>query len=119
MTLLADLVGIFEADLLDFAQVDALDDQRGEFATQDVEALLADADDLHRLAVGKQLAHVVAGKAGDLRVEAAAKTAFRRADHEQMNVWSRPVPVISARRICHPLPTAWAMFARTAPIRCE
>ena len=59
-------VGVLEADLLDFAQFDALDDQRGEVATQDVVALLADGDDLHRLAFGQQLADVVARKTRDL-----------------------------------------------------
>ena len=50
--LLGDRIGMDEADLLDLAQIDALDDQRGEVAAKDVEALLADADDLDRLALG-------------------------------------------------------------------
>src|SRR5690606_1332655 len=47
----ADLVGVGKADTLDFAQIDTVDDPRGEFAPQDIEALLADADDLDRLAL--------------------------------------------------------------------
>ncbi len=81
-----DRIGVDEADLLDLAQVDAVDDQRGVVAAQDVVALLADADDLDRLAVGQQLADVVAREAGDLRVEAAAQAALGRADDQQMHV---------------------------------
>ena len=75
-----------EAELLGLAQIDALDDQRGEVAAQDVVALLADADDLDRLAGGEKLADMVARKPRDLAVEAAAQAALRRADDEQMHV---------------------------------
>ncbi len=75
-----------EAERLGFAQVDALDDQRREVAAQDVETLLADADDLDRLALALELADVVARKTRDLAVEAAAKAALGGADDEQMRV---------------------------------
>ena len=86
MTFAGDGIGIDEADLLDLAQVDAVDDQRGEVAAQYVVALLADGDDLHRLAVGQQPADVLARETGDLRVEAAAQPALGRADDQQMDV---------------------------------
>src|SRR5690606_28050087 len=84
--LAADLVGIGKTDALDFAQINTVDDQRCEFTAKDVETLLADADNLDRLAARQKLARMVAGKAGKLRIEAAAKTALGRADDEQVHV---------------------------------
>ena len=51
-----------------------------------VEALLADAEDLHLLAVGEQAVDVLAGQPDDGRVERAAQPALGGADDQQMNL---------------------------------
>ncbi len=75
-----------EAELADAPQLDHLDDAGGKIALQLVEALLADAEEFHLLAVGDQAPRVVAGQAHDGGVEGAAQAALGGADHEQMNV---------------------------------
>ena len=104
--------------LLDVAQVDALDDQLAEFAAQDVRALLADGDDLDRLACrSAACADMVARQRADLRVEAAAQTAFGRADHAE-DACRRARCRSSGR--AHPRrSTLAAMLASTAAMRFE
>ena len=122
-----------EAELLGLAQVDALDDLRSEVAAKDIKALLADADDLDRLSLALKLADVVARKAGDLAVEAAAQAALGRADHQQVRVvlagagHQRRRIAAAADRIgavgehgAHPLrigPGRLGSFLRTAQLR--
>jgi hypothetical protein len=62
-----------------------LDDLLGELATQDVVALLADADDLDRLALGHEPVGMVAGQTRDGGVERAAQTALGGAHDQQVN----------------------------------
>src|SRR5690606_2183440 len=80
-----DRVGIGEADLLHLAQIDPVDDHRAEIAAQYVEALLADAEDLDRLALGQKVPRMIARQTRDLAVETAAKATLRRADDEQVD----------------------------------
>ena len=54
----------------------ALAGARRPVAAQDIETLLADADDLDLLAVGQKPADMVAGETRDLRIEAAAQAAL-------------------------------------------
>src|SRR5690606_33088313 len=84
--LLADRGGMGEVQRLGFAQIDAIDDQRREIATKDIEPLLADADDLDGLSLALEAADVIARETRDLAVEAAAQAALGRADDEQMRV---------------------------------
>ncbi len=66
------------------------------------EALLADADDLHRLAFGNQRPRPLAGKPCDRRIEAAAKAAFRRGDDQEMHLVAA-IAGKKLRRIVTPL----------------
>ena len=85
-TLLGDVVGVGEAELLDALEVDAVDDLPAEVAAQAVGALAADADDLDRLAVAQQPLRVGARQPGDVGVEAAAQAALGRHDDQQMHL---------------------------------
>src|SRR3546814_18237419 len=55
-------------------------------ATQLVAALLADAENLHRLAGGGQFLDLAAGELDDRRVEGAAQAALGGGDHQQMHL---------------------------------
>src|SRR4051812_2047885 len=81
---------LLEAELAHAAQVDEVDDALAEQAAQDVETLLADADDLDVLALSDEAVRVIAGKARDRGVEGAAQAPLRRADDEK-------VPAVLAR----------------------
>jgi len=61
----ADRVGVDEADLLDAAELDHLDDLLREDAPQDVVTLAADTEDLDLLALAHQAKGMIAGKARD------------------------------------------------------
>ena len=52
--LVGDLLGMLERELPHAPEVDHLDDERRVEPLQLIEALLADAEDLHLLAVGQQ-----------------------------------------------------------------
>ena len=62
-------------------------------------AFLADGDDLHRFAIGNELADVISREARDLGVEATAQTTFGRAYNDQMHVLAA-CPGHQRRRIC-------------------
>ena len=62
---LGDSLGVLEAELLDASELDHLDDLRGEQTLELVEALLADAEDPHLLAVIQQPKSVIAGEPDD------------------------------------------------------
>ena len=68
------------------AQIDMIDDVAAIKPLQNVVALLADGEDLDRLAVGEKLVGMLAGELGDLRVEAAAQAALGGANDEQMDL---------------------------------
>jgi len=87
-----------KSELLDFAQIDMINQQAGKFATQNIRALLADRDDLDRLAFSEELAGMIARKTRGCTS-------------------SLPVPAIRAGA-SSPV-TFCAIFARTAPMRCE
>ena len=63
-----------------------IDDVAAVKPLQNVVALLADGEDLDRLALGEQLVGMLAGELGDLRIEAAAQTALGAADDEEMRL---------------------------------
>ena len=62
-----DASALLEAERADGAQVDDLDDALAELPAQDVEALLADADDLDVLAVGEERGWRARGRAARSR----------------------------------------------------
>ena len=84
--LLGHLLGMLEGELPHAAELDRVDDQRSVIALELVEALLADAEDLHLLAVGEQAIDVLAREPHDGRVEGAAKPALAGADDEEMDL---------------------------------
>ncbi len=77
-----DRLGMPEAELPDTPELDEVDDERRIEPLQLVEALLADAEDLHLLAVGEEAVHMLAGKPHDGGVEGAGKAALAGADDE-------------------------------------
>src|SRR5690606_5110600 len=84
--LLRHLVRIGEAQLLDLAESDIVDDIVRERTAQDIIALASDGQDFHRLALGEELQRVLAGKPDDRRVEAAGETTLTGRDDQQMNL---------------------------------
>ncbi len=77
---------VSKAERAHVAQLDRIDDLLGELALQQVVALLADADDLHRLAGGDQRLRAITRETRDRRVERAAQATFGGEDDEQVHV---------------------------------
>ena len=63
---MADLVGMHKSELFDFAQINMVDQQAGKFTTQNIRALLADRNDLDRLAFSEELAGMITRQTRDL-----------------------------------------------------
>src|SRR6185295_6771130 len=78
--------GGVEADLLEAAQVDAIDDLATIGAAQIVGALATDGKDFHGLAGGHQPLRVLARQLGDIRVEAAAQPTLGGHHDQQMHI---------------------------------
>ncbi len=72
--------------MLHFAEGYVIDDVVLERPAQDVIALAADRQDLHRLAFPDQLQSMIAGKADDGRVEATCKTTLTSCNDEKVNL---------------------------------
>src|SRR5262245_32934632 len=84
--LVGDTGGNVEANLLDAAQVDAIDDLATIGAAQIVSALATDGKDFDGLAGGHQPLRVLARQLGDIRVEAATQTALGGHDDDEMHI---------------------------------
>src|SRR5690606_26994207 len=80
----ADLIRIVETNLTHAAQFDRLEDVLAEVALQGVEPLLADADELDRLALVHQRAGVLASELGNRRIKSAAQAPVGRGNNQQM-----------------------------------
>src|SRR5262249_59839131 len=96
--LVTDLVGVLETDTAHAAQLDVLDDLLLELAPQLLVALTADAVEFDLLARGRERVGFFARKAHDRRIERAAQTALRGADHEQMHAVATGAPQQPRRR---------------------
>src|SRR5690606_11979575 len=84
--LVGDLLGLHEADLLDFAEIEGIDDIVRILAAQDVVALAAHGQDLDRLALADELGGMLAGEAGDRRVEPTGQATLASGDDQQMHL---------------------------------
>src|SRR6056297_2083478 len=84
--ILGDLGGVRVAHALDVGQVDMADERLAPVAAKLFAALLADGEDLHRLALGRELVRPDARDLHDRRVESAAKAALGGHHHEKMRL---------------------------------
>src|ERR1019366_6862508 len=80
--LLGDHLGLLEADLLDTAQLDGLDDLLAINPAQLVLALAADAEDLDVLALALQRIRLLAREPHNRRIERTAQAALGGTDHQ-------------------------------------